>query len=127
MSKSHGYHVINVNHGHCRFVTMPIKIDMIVTSDKLVIPFLTCAFTCTRSIVIKPFQNKLWFFTCLQKKTFENTVRKEEIARNEQFLLFPTVFSTILENSVQFSSNLKLSSANSPRLQGSKICRLGKG
>ena len=28
-------------------------------------------------------------FTCLQYKSFENTVGKGEIARNEQFLLFP--------------------------------------
>ena len=31
--------------------------------------------------------------TCLQYKSFENTVGNGEIARNEQFLLFPTVFS----------------------------------
>ena len=43
---------------------------------------------------------------------FENTVGKGEIARNEQFLLFP-VFSTRLDNFLPFSSNLKLSSGNS--------------
>ena len=31
-------------------------------------------------------------FTCLQYKSFENTVGKGEIARNEQFLLFPHCF-----------------------------------
>ena len=31
-------------------------------------------------------------FTCLQYKSFENTVGKGEIARNEQFLLFPQCF-----------------------------------
>ena len=31
-------------------------------------------------------------FTCLQYKPFENTVEKGEIARNEQFLLFPKCF-----------------------------------
>ena len=36
-----------------------------------------------------------------------------EIARNEQFLLFPTVFSTLLEKCVPFSSNLEFLSANS--------------
>ena len=40
---------------------------------------------------------------------------------------FPTVFSTRLGNFLSFSSSLKLSSANSLRLEGSKICRLGKG
>ena len=40
---------------------------------------------------------------------------------------FPTVFSTLLENFLPFSSNLKLSSANSFSLEESKICRLVKG
>ena len=31
-------------------------------------------------------------FTCLQYKSFENTMGKGEIACNEQFLLFPSVF-----------------------------------
>ena len=52
---------------------------------------------------------------------------KGEIARNEQFLLFPTVFSTHIENFLSFSSNLKLSSENSFSLEESKTCRLGKG
>ena len=39
----------------------------------------------------------------------------------------PTVFSTHLDNFLPFSSNLKLSSANSFSLEESKICRLGKG
>ena len=40
---------------------------------------------------------------------------------------FPTVFPIGLENFMPFSSNLKLSSANSLRLEECKICRLGKG
>ena len=40
---------------------------------------------------------------------------------------FPTVFSNHLENSLPFSSNLKLSSANSFSLEESKICQFGKG
>ena len=31
-------------------------------------------------------------FTCLSDEPFENTVGKGEIARNEQFLLFPQCF-----------------------------------
>ena len=50
---------------------------------------------------------------CLQYKSFESTVGKGQIARNEQFSPFPIVFSTCLENFLPFSSNLKLSSANS--------------
>ena len=34
-------------------------------------------------------------FTCLQYKSFENTVGKEEIARDEQFLLLPQCFLPI--------------------------------
>ena len=33
-----------------------------------------------------------------QQKAFENIVGKEEIARNEQFLLFPQFFFTQSEN-----------------------------
>ena len=47
-------------------------------------------------------------FTCLQYKSFENTVVKGEIAHNKQFILFP-VFSILLENFLQVSSNIKLS------------------
>ena len=47
----------------------------------------------------------------LQYKSFENTVGKGEIARIQQFLLFP-VFSTHLENFLPFSLDLILSSAN---------------
>ena len=36
-----------------------------------------------------PFPKQALVFTCLQYKSFENTVGKGEIARNEQFLLFP--------------------------------------
>ena len=38
------------------------------------------------------FRKKALFFTCLQYTSFENTVGKGEIARNEQFLLFPQCF-----------------------------------
>ena len=82
-------------------------------------------------------QNKRWFlrvcstspkqalvFTCLQYKSFENTAGKGEIARNEQFLLFPQCFLSILENYLPISANLKLSSANSFSLEESKFCRL---
>ena len=53
-----------------------------------------------------------FYLSAVQVKSFENTVGKEEIAHNEQFLLFP-VFSTHLETFLSFLSKLKLSSANS--------------
>ena len=40
---------------------------------------------------------------------------------------FPTVLSTLLENFLPFSSNLKLWSANSFSSEESKICHLGQG
>ena len=54
-------------------------------------------------------------------------VGKGEIGRNEQILLFARFFFFLLKNFQPFSSNLKLSSANSFSLEESKICRLGKG
>ena len=61
------------------------------------------------------------------KQAVWNTVGKGEIARNEQFLLFSTVFSTCLNNFLSLSSNLKLSSANFFCLEESKICCLVMG
>ena len=43
-----------------------------------------------------PFPKQAPVFTCLQYKSFENTVGKGEIARNEQFLLFPQCFLSFL-------------------------------
>ena len=39
-------------------------------------------------MVFKPFPKQALVFTCLQYRSFENTVGKGEIARNKQFLLF---------------------------------------
>ena len=65
--------------------------------------------------------------TPLGKKPFENTLGKGEIARNEQFLLFPQCVLPVWIAFMPFSSNLKLSSANSFSLKESKICRLVMG
>ena len=80
-----------------------------------------------RKQIAQPFPKQALVFTCLQYKPLENTVEKGEIAPDEQFLLFPQCFLPVLENFLPFSSNLKLSSANSLRLEESKISRLGKG
>ena len=40
----------------------------------------------------KPFPKQVLVFTCPQCKSFENTVGKGEIARNEQFLFLPQCF-----------------------------------
>ena len=44
---------------------------------------------------LQPFTKQALVFMCLQNKTFENTVGKGEIARNEQFLLFPQWFLAV--------------------------------
>ena len=60
----------------------------------------------------EPFPKQTLVFTCLQYMSFENTVGKGEIAHNEQFLLFSSMFSSHLDNFLPVSSDLKLSSAN---------------
>ena len=45
--------------------------------------------------LLQPFPKQALVFTCLQCKSFENTAGKGEIARNEQYLLFPQCFLPI--------------------------------
>ena len=60
---------------------------------------------------VNHFPNKPWFL-CVCGTSLLKTVGIEEIVRNKQFLLFQ-VSPTHFENFLPFSSNLKLSSANS--------------
>ena len=46
-----------------------------------------------------PFSKQALVFTCLQYNPFENTVGKGEIARTEQFLLFPQFFLLVWKTS----------------------------
>ena len=55
----------------------------------------------------------------MQYKSFQNTVGKGEIARNEQFLLFPQCFFPLLENYLPFSFFIKL------RIVVCKLCQFG--
>ena len=68
----------------------------------------------SETLLINPFPQKLHLLTPPGNKPFENTVGKGEISP------FPTVFSTRLDTFLPFSSNLKLSSANSFSLEESK-------
>ena len=45
----------------------------------------------SKDISFNPFPNKPWF-SLMKYKSFENTFGKRETARNEQFLLFRSVF-----------------------------------
>ena len=49
-----------------------------------------------------PFSKQALLFMCLQYKSSENTVGKEEIAHNEQFLLFPQRFLPIWRSFCHF-------------------------
>ena len=72
-----------------------------------------------------PLLNKPWFLHVSCTSPFKNTAGKPEIARDEQFLIFPQRFLSC-ENFLPFLTNLKLSSASYFSLKGSKICRFGK-
>ena len=63
----------------------------------------------------------------LRNKPFENTVGKGEIARYEQFLLYPQCFLPVKRTYYFFHSNLKLSSADYFILDLSKILSFGNG
>ena len=73
-----------------------------------------------------PFPNKPWFLPVFSTSLLK-TLGKGEIARNKQFLLFPQCLLPVWRNVLPFSSNLKLSPANSLVLEESKLCHLGKG
>ena len=62
--------------------TITIRLDVDNTCQKIE----TVSYLYSR---FNPFPSKPLFFTCLQYKFFENTQEKEEIARDEQFLLLP--------------------------------------
>ena len=79
----------------------------------------------------QPFPKKALVFTCLREKSFENTVGKGEIARNEQFLLFPQCYLTFKRAFSRFYqvSNCRLQPLPNGGGGGgeeSKICHLGK-
>ena len=68
------------------------------------------------SLIPNPFPNNP-FFLCVCRTQLLKTVRKGEIACSEQFLLFPTVFSTFLKKFPPLLLNQKLSSASSFTLE----------
>ena len=76
--------------------------------------------------VINTFPNKPWFLHVCSTSLWK-TLGRGETAINGQFLLFPQCFLLFLENFLQFSSNLKVSSANSFSLEDSKNLSFGKG
>ena len=77
-------------------------------------------------MAFNPFPNKPWFLRVCSTGLLKTLWEKEKLLVKSNFSFFP-VFSTLYENVLSVSSNLKLSSANSFNLEESKICRLGKG
>ena len=73
-----------------------------------------------------PFPNKPWFLRVYRTSLLRTLWEKDKLLVRAIYP-FPTVFSIRFDNFMTFSSNLKLSSANSFSLEESKICRLGKG
>ena len=75
---------------------------------------------------VNPFPNKPWFL-CVCSTSLLKYCGKRRNCSLRAISPFPTVFYTHLESFLLFSSNLKLSSAKSIRLEESKFYRLGKG
>ena len=74
----------------------------------------------TQRLNSQPFPKQAHICTCLQHRSFKNYVEKGEIAQNEQFLFFLQCFLLFL-GTLSFSSNSKLSPANSSSFGESKI------
>ena len=56
-------------------------------------------------LLFNPLPNKPWFLH-VPYKSFENTARKEEIARNKQFLLYPQCFPPVQRPFCHFHQTL---------------------
>ena len=52
--------------------------------------------------IVLPFPKQALVFTCLQYKSFENTLVKGEIAYNKQYLLFPQCFQPVSRSFCHF-------------------------
>ena len=72
---------------------------------------------------VNPFPNKTWFLRVCRISLLKTLWEKEKLLEMSNFS-FPTMFSTRLEHFLPFSSNVKLSSANSFCLERIKVfCR----
>ena len=74
-----------------------------------------------------PFPQQVLVFTCLQYKAFENTAgKKKKLLVTSNFSFSHSIFY-LLGELFAFSSKSKMSSANSFKLEGSKVCGLERG
>ena len=77
-------------------------------------------------LLLNPFPNNSWFLHLWGTSLLKHYGKRRNCLW-QAISPFPIVFSTHLENSQPFSSNLKLLSENSFSLEESEICRLGNG
>ena len=75
----------------------------------------------------EPFTPQILILTCQEKTAFENIVGKGEIARNEQFLLFPQCFLHYLISLSPFVHIFDIISLLAVKLEESEIGISGKG
>ena len=75
---------------------------------------------------LNSFPNKPWFLRVFSTSLLKTLWGKEKLLVTSNFPFTHSVFYC-LENFLQFSSNLKLSSADCFNFEESKICCLGKG
>ena len=80
----------------------------------------------TSKTIFNRFPNKPWFLRVCSTSILK-TLREKETLLVTSNVSFSPVFSILLENSLPFSSNLKLSSANALNFEESEMCRLGNG
>ena len=73
-----------------------------------------------------PFPNKPWFLRVCSTSLLKTLWEKEKLLATSNFSFSHSVFYSFGEF-LPFSSNMKLTSANSFNLEKSKICCLGKG
>ena len=77
------------------------------------------------SHAFNPFQNKTWFLHVCSRSSLK-TLRQKEKLLLRAISPFPSVFSTCSESFLPFSSNSKMSSANSFSIDQSKIMLFAK-
>ena len=77
--------------------------------------------------ILNPFPNQPWFLCVCRKGLLKTLWVKEKLLVSSNFSFSHTAFSCHFEIFLLLSSNMKLSSANSFSLEGSKVYCLGKG
>ena len=108
--------------GGCHYLPALCMKGLEITGRKLQPEISSIAWDCGPSLHVtkttwlsfgfNPFPNKPWFLCVFQDKSFKNTMGKGEIARNEQFLLFPQCFLPVWRTFCHFHKILKLLSVN---------------